>query len=246
MPGGRPPRRLAAEPAQTAPRAVAALRDVSEAYVAVGFHVPPARHVDVAALDVAAILLGESESARLPRRLRDEHEIVTSAYAQVHALRDPGLFVLSATARPRDARKTVGGARRPSARARRRADHPTSSTRRGSRPRRRWFASSRPRKVVRARRLERDDDRRSAVRAPLPRSRSRGATPRRRRRPCGAICVRRTRRSRPSLPRPQARELERGVRAPRRSKGSRRALGGARRAGERRREARRVAERDGR
>ncbi len=109
MPGGRPPRRLAAEPAQTAPRAVAALRDVSEAYVAVGFHVPPARHVDVAALDVAAILLGESESARLPRRLRDEHEIVTSAYAQVHALRDPGLFVLSATARPRDAKKTVGG-----------------------------------------------------------------------------------------------------------------------------------------
>jgi len=109
MPGGRPPRRLGAEPAQTAPRAVAALRDVSEAYIAVGFHVPPARHVDVAALDVAAILLGESESARLPRRLRDEHDIVTSAYAQVHALRDPGLFVLSATARPRDAKKTVGG-----------------------------------------------------------------------------------------------------------------------------------------
>jgi zinc protease len=109
MPCGRPPRRLAAEPAQTSPRAVAALRDVGEAYVAVGFHVPAARHVDVAALDVAAILLGDSESARLPRRLRDEHEIVTSAYAQVHALRDPGLFVLSATARPRDAKKTVGG-----------------------------------------------------------------------------------------------------------------------------------------
>jgi zinc protease len=109
MPGGRAPRRLASEPAQTAPRAVAALRDVNEAYVAVGFHVPPARHVDVAALDVAAILLGESESARLSRRLRDEDDIVTSAYAQVHALRDPGLFVLSATARPKDAKKTVGG-----------------------------------------------------------------------------------------------------------------------------------------
>ena len=109
MPCGRAPRRLATEPAQTAPRAVAALRDVNEAYVAVGFHVPPARHVDVAALDVAAILLGETESARLSRRLRDEDDVVTSAYAQVHALRDPGLFVLSATARPRDAKKTVGG-----------------------------------------------------------------------------------------------------------------------------------------
>ena len=109
MPAGRPTRRLTAEPAQTAPRATATLRDVSEVYVAVGFHVPAARHPDVAALDVAAILLGESESARLPRRLRDHDQIVTTAYAHVHALRDPGLFVLSATARPRDANKTVGG-----------------------------------------------------------------------------------------------------------------------------------------
>ena len=109
MPSGRPHRRVTAEPPQTSPRAVASLREVSEAYVAVGFHVPPARHPDLAALDVAAMLLGESESARLPRRLRDDEGIVTTAYAHVHALRDPGLFVLSATARPRDADKMVGG-----------------------------------------------------------------------------------------------------------------------------------------
>lgn len=108
MPSGRPARRVAAEPAQTAPRAVAAHRDVSEAYVSVGFHVPAARHPDLAALDVAAILLGESESARLQRLLRDRDQIVTGAYAHVHALRDPGLFVLSATTRPRDAQKSVG------------------------------------------------------------------------------------------------------------------------------------------
>jgi zinc protease len=109
MPAGRPTRRVAAEPVQTAPRAVAAFRDVSEAYVAVGFHVPSARHPDVAALDVAAILLGENESARLPRRLRDRDQLVTGASAHVHALRDPGLFVLSATAKARDARSSVGG-----------------------------------------------------------------------------------------------------------------------------------------
>ncbi len=108
MPSGRPTRRVASEPAQTAPRAVAAYRDVSEAYLSVGFHVPSARHPDVAALDVAAILLGESESARLPRRLRDRDQLVTGAYAHVHALRDPGLFVLSATSRAGDAPKTVG------------------------------------------------------------------------------------------------------------------------------------------
>ncbi|MDB4958130.1 MAG: Peptidase, (Pitrilysin) family [Myxococcales bacterium] len=109
MPSGRPTRRVTAEPAQTSPRAVAAFRDVSEAYVAVGFHVPAARHPDVAALDVAAILLGESESARLPRRLRDRDQVVTGASAHIHALRDPGLFVLSATARPRDAQDSVAG-----------------------------------------------------------------------------------------------------------------------------------------
>lgn len=108
MPAGRRTRRTIDEPAQTAARASAIHRDLSEAYVSVGFHVPAARHPDLAALDVAAILLGQSESARLPRLLRDRDQLVTSAYANVHALRDPGLLVLSATARPADATKTVG------------------------------------------------------------------------------------------------------------------------------------------
>jgi len=108
MPSGRPARRAVAEPAQTAARASAIHRDVGEAYLAVGFHVPAARHPDLAALDVAAILLGQSESARLPRILRDRDHLVTSAYANVHALRDPGLLVLSATARPGDAPRSVG------------------------------------------------------------------------------------------------------------------------------------------
>ncbi len=108
MPAGRPLRRVSAEPVQTEARATALHRDVTEAHLAVGFHVPAARHPDLAALDVAAILLGQSESARLPRLLRDRDQLVTSAYANVHALRDPGLLVLSATARPGDAQKAVG------------------------------------------------------------------------------------------------------------------------------------------
>ncbi|CAN5891753.1 pitrilysin family protein [soil metagenome] len=108
MPAGRPTRCVAAEPAQTAPRASCTLRDVSEAYLSVGFHVPAARHPDVAALDVAAILLGQNESARLPRLLRDRDQLATSAYANVHALRDPGLLVLSATSRGSDAHAVVG------------------------------------------------------------------------------------------------------------------------------------------
>jgi zinc protease len=107
MPSGRPARRTCVEPLQTAPRASCDHRDVGEAYLAVGFHVPAVRHPDVAALDVAAILLGQSESARLPRVLRDRDELVTSAYANLHALRDPGLLVLSATARPGDAPRSL-------------------------------------------------------------------------------------------------------------------------------------------
>lgn len=107
MPSGRPPRRGPAEPPQTAPRAACSHREIGEAYVAVGFHVPPARHPDLAALDVAAIVLGEGESARLPRLLRDDRQLATSAYANLHALRDPGLLVLSATARPGDAPRAV-------------------------------------------------------------------------------------------------------------------------------------------
>ena len=107
MPSGRPARRVASEPAQTQARVACTHRDVAEAYLAVGFHVPAARHPDVAALDVAAILLGQGESARLPRALRDRDQLVTSAHAHIHALRDPGLLVLSATARPGDAPASV-------------------------------------------------------------------------------------------------------------------------------------------
>jgi zinc protease len=107
MPSGRPARRPPAEPPQTAPRAACSHRELGEAYVAIGFHVPAVRHPDLAALDVAAIVLGQGESARLPRMLRDDEQLVTSAHANLHALRDPGLLVLSATARPGDAPKSV-------------------------------------------------------------------------------------------------------------------------------------------
>lgn len=107
MPMGSRPRRLIAEPAQTAPRAAATVRDVSEAYIAVGFRVPPARHPDIAVLDVISSLLAENESARLQRRLRDDAQLVTTTYAHTYALRDPGLFVLSATTRPQQAEMAV-------------------------------------------------------------------------------------------------------------------------------------------
>lgn len=90
----------AIEPAQVAPRGVVVTHDVSEAQLALGFHAPPLRALDTAALDLAAVVLGQGESSRLTARLRNDRELVTGVVAQLHALRDPGLFVISATARP--------------------------------------------------------------------------------------------------------------------------------------------------
>ena len=105
---------------------------------------------------------------------------MTGAYAHVHALRDPGLFVLSATARPRDAQKSVGAL---VDQALALVDDLDADELDKARDRRRGRARApaRDRAGPGAHaRLERDGRRRSAVRARLPRSHPRGAPPRRR------------------------------------------------------------------
>lgn len=95
-----PVRRLrASEPAQIAPRGVIATHDVGEAQIAIGFHAPPLRSAETPVLDLAAVAIGQGESSRLAA-LRHRDETVTSVIAHLQALRDPGLFVVSATARP--------------------------------------------------------------------------------------------------------------------------------------------------
>jgi zinc protease len=95
-----PVRRLrASEPAQVAARGVIATHDVHEAQIAIGFHAPPLRSAETPVLDLAAVAIGQGESSRLAA-LRHRDETVTSVISHLQALRDPGLFVVSATARP--------------------------------------------------------------------------------------------------------------------------------------------------
>ena len=131
-------RRAASPPSRRRPRRARAarIRDVSEAYLAVGFHVPggapprrrrarrrrdPARPERVGAAAAAAA------------RSRPARDL--GAYANVHALRDPGLFVLSATARAGDAPQSRRRARRSQRSRSSTSCRRTSSTRRGSPPR---------------------------------------------------------------------------------------------------------------
>jgi len=98
-PRGTRVRRRPVEPAQVAPRGVVAIHATSEAHLALGFHAPPLRDPDTALLDLAAIAIGQGDSSRLAA-LRHRDGTVTGVIAHLHALRDPGMFVISATVRP--------------------------------------------------------------------------------------------------------------------------------------------------
>ena len=107
MPAGTPRRRPVVEPPQIAPRGRVLAQDVRESYLGLGFHAPPLAHPDSALLDLAAVVLGQGASSRLERTVQRAQGLATGVWAYQHALRDPGLFVVSATARPDKAREAA-------------------------------------------------------------------------------------------------------------------------------------------
>lgn len=92
----RGPRKII-EPPQTETRMKVVREDVTEAYLALGFHIPAFAEEDVPALDLVSVILGEGESSRLVYRLRTERQLVNSIYAYSETPRDPGLFMVGAT-----------------------------------------------------------------------------------------------------------------------------------------------------
>lgn len=99
----QPPERPV-EPPQQTPR-VAVLPQDSEpgrARVLLGFHLPSARSADVAALDIAAVLLGYGEGARLHRELARTQRLDGSEEpsAMSYTARDPGLLLTGIVVAP--------------------------------------------------------------------------------------------------------------------------------------------------
>jgi zinc protease len=88
------------EPPQTAARAAQLTRDVAMAQIAVGFHAPPPGHDDAPLLELAAVALGQGESSRLARGLVRDRGLAGRAWSYVHGLRDGGMFIAGASARP--------------------------------------------------------------------------------------------------------------------------------------------------
>lgn len=88
-----------AEPAQTAPRASVLRDNVQETHLALAWPIPDVHHEDLAALDLAAAILGHGDSARLVLEVKRERQLVNEVYAYAYTPRDPGLFVAGATMR---------------------------------------------------------------------------------------------------------------------------------------------------
>jgi zinc protease len=95
--GPAPPAVTAKEPEQMGERR-SKLEMSGEAYrVMMGFHVPAVGHPDTYALDVLEIILSGGRSSRLYKSLVDKG-ITTDSWASNSSGRDPGLFMLGATA----------------------------------------------------------------------------------------------------------------------------------------------------
>ena len=99
----RPAPALAAgpvEPSQRKLRVVARNRPGQEVHLSMGFRIPGLQDPATPTLDLAAIVLGEGESSRLVRRVKNELQLLTHVQAYAYTPRDPGLLVISASATP--------------------------------------------------------------------------------------------------------------------------------------------------
>lgn len=94
------PRAERVEPPQKTTRAVVLTQDVREAQMQIAFHIPGIRAADTAALDVAAIVLGQGDSSRLNFAVRRNRQLVSEVYAYSYTPKDPGILVTGATLPP--------------------------------------------------------------------------------------------------------------------------------------------------
>ncbi|MCP4498440.1 MAG: insulinase family protein [Deltaproteobacteria bacterium] len=87
------------EPVQKGPRAKGLTDKVEESQLALAWHGPSIRDPDLAAVDVLCVLLGQGESSRLVRRVKNEKQCVNHIYSYAYTPRDAGLVVVGASLR---------------------------------------------------------------------------------------------------------------------------------------------------
>ncbi|MBI5374614.1 MAG: insulinase family protein [Candidatus Schekmanbacteria bacterium] len=88
------------EPEQENMRFKLLRKDVKQAQVKIGFHIPGVKSSDVPDIDLLASILGDGDSSRLYKKLKLENQIVNSVYSYSMTPQDPGLFLVSLSAEP--------------------------------------------------------------------------------------------------------------------------------------------------
>lgn len=86
--------------ATPAERRIALKLDLEVPVVALAYHIPPARHDDVPALEVLTAILSDGESSRLFRRLVRETKVAVHATGFTLLQKDPGLYGVGAAYLP--------------------------------------------------------------------------------------------------------------------------------------------------
>lgn len=81
-------------PAAKGTRVVVLTKDVRESHIAMAVPIPGIRDADVAAYDVAALVLGQGDSSRLMVDVKRARRLASDAYAYSYTPRGPGLFVV--------------------------------------------------------------------------------------------------------------------------------------------------------
>lgn len=97
--GPKPPTNPAAklvEPEQKAPRLLIKEANIQNTHLAMAWHVPEIVHEEVPAIDVAAHILGGSDSSRLEQEVKERKKLVHHISSYAYTPKDPGIFAISA------------------------------------------------------------------------------------------------------------------------------------------------------
>ncbi|MFH1538856.1 MAG: pitrilysin family protein [bacterium] len=84
------------EPAQDGLRYGQETSDITQAYLAAGFHAPPALHDDEQAVEILAYLLGDGKSSRLYRELKERRKLVNAISTGYYSMEGVGTFYIEA------------------------------------------------------------------------------------------------------------------------------------------------------
>ncbi|MCX5804565.1 MAG: pitrilysin family protein [Proteobacteria bacterium] len=77
-------------------------KNIKESYLAFSYNVPSITHEDIPALEVLGTILGEGESSRLQKQLKNKKGIVTDSSTYLFNPKGEGLFVFYATFKGKD------------------------------------------------------------------------------------------------------------------------------------------------